>query len=97
MYRPALLLLLSLGLALPLGAQTRSTLAPPRTTPPPAPKLPTKRIDTVSRQRVGDGPSLEFLEYLGEFETTDGAWHDPVETIQDLVPAPALPAAGTTP
>lgn len=30
----------------------------------------------------GSAPSLEFLEYLGEFETDEGEWVDPEELEQ---------------
>jgi hypothetical protein len=29
-------------------------------------------------------PSLELLEFLGNWETADGAWQDPLEFLQDV-------------
>ena len=40
------------------------------------------------------GPSLEFLEFLGEWDS-DGEWIDPTE-IEDLL-APADPSSGGAP
>ncbi len=37
-----------------------------------------------------DAPSLELLEFLGEWETGDGEWQDPLEFMQELA---ALDAA----
>lgn len=31
-----------------------------------------------------DPPSAELLEFLGEWETEDGKWHDPVEFMESF-------------
>lgn len=41
------------------------------------------------------GPSLEFLEFLGEWETGDGEWLDPMELPFEHEPAPSADAADT--
>ena len=33
---------------------------------------------------AADAPSLELLEFLGDWETSDGEWQDPLEFRQDL-------------
>jgi len=42
------------------------------------------------------GPSLEFLEYLGEWEGPDGRWLDPTSLAQETAPALPAPAADGT-
>lgn len=33
---------------------------------------------------AADAPSVELLEFLGDWETKEGEWQDPMEFIQDL-------------
>lgn len=41
-----------------------------------------------STQQGGPEPTLEFLEFLGQFETEDGAWLDPLD-VNDVLEAGA--------
>ncbi len=42
---------------------------------------PAERDEPVERDELSgqDAPSLEFLEFLGDWETEDGQWTDPAE------------------
>ena len=33
---------------------------------------------------AADAPSVELLEFLGDWETNDGEWQDPLDFMQDL-------------
>jgi hypothetical protein len=33
---------------------------------------------------AADAPSVELLEFLGDWETAEGEWQDPVEFMQDF-------------
>ena len=33
---------------------------------------------------AADAPSVELLEFLGNWETNDGEWQDPLDFMQDL-------------
>ncbi len=33
---------------------------------------------------VGESPSLELLEFLGNWETEDGEWLDPIQLLEEL-------------
>lgn len=33
---------------------------------------------------AADAPSLELLEFLGDWETKEGEWQDPLDFMQDL-------------
>ena len=33
---------------------------------------------------AADAPSLELLEFLGDWESSDGEWQDPLDFMQDL-------------
>jgi len=33
---------------------------------------------------AADAPSLELLEFLGDWETSEGEWQDPLEFMQEL-------------
>lgn len=33
---------------------------------------------------AADAPSLELLEFLGDWESADGEWQDPLDFMQDL-------------
>ena len=35
----------------------------------------------VAHAETGDSPSMEFLEFLGEFQTDDGEWIDPLKLL----------------
>jgi hypothetical protein len=45
---------------------------------------PEEKIDPKSISPEEDLPSLEFLEFLGEFETEDGTWTGP-EDLEELI------------
>ncbi len=79
-HRRGLPVLLCLTLTVPLAAQTQSPGATPPAVPPPARPAPQK----TGKPPTSSTPSLEFLEYLGEFETTDGQWIDPISDIDAL-------------
>jgi len=34
--------------------------------------------------KAGETPSLEFLEFLGNWEDSDGEWQDPMELMKEL-------------
>lgn len=34
---------------------------------------------TLAYAEEAQAPSLDFLEFMGEWETTDGQWQDPIE------------------
>ncbi len=42
----------------------------------------------IQRQQEQEIPSLEFLEFLGEWETEDGKWIDPEALEQMSLPDP---------
>jgi hypothetical protein len=49
-----------------------------------------KRIFVLSALAVplivfaADAPSIELLEFLGEWETSEGEWQDPLDFLQSL-------------
>lgn len=45
---------------------------------------PEEKDDPKSISPEEEPPSLEFLEFLGEFETEDGSWTGPVE-LEELI------------
>ena len=38
---------------------------------------------------AADAPSIELLEFLGNWETNDGEWQDPLDFMQDIDAIPA--------
>ena len=49
---------------------------------------PEEKDDPQSLSPEEDSPSLEFLEFLGEFETEDGSWTGPVELEELILESP---------
>ena len=45
-----------------------------------------EQTNTRQEEKSGEIPSLEFLEFLGEWETEDGRWIDPEELDQMSLP-----------
>ena len=84
-----LLMALCLGVAAPAATPTQ-----PQDPKPPGPSTaaPAAVVPARPSRGQGTGPSLEFLEFLGEFETGDGRWHDPIVEIGTL--EQPLPATG---
>jgi len=82
-----LLMALCLGVAAPAATPTQPQDPKP---PVPPPAAPAPVVPAQPSRGQGAGPSLEFLEFLGEFETGDGRWHDPVVEFGTLEqPSPA--------
>ena len=51
-----------------------------------AQQIESEQTNTRQEEKSGEIPSLEFLEFLGEWETEDGRWIDPEELEQMSLP-----------
>ena len=51
-----------------------------------AQQIESEQTNTRQEEKSGEIPSLEFLEFLGEWETEDGRWIDPEEIDQMSLP-----------
>ena len=41
-------------------------------------------LSLLSAAKAAEAPSLELLEFLGDWETSDGEWQDPLELMKEL-------------
>lgn len=44
-------------------------------------------LPAAESEAAGEQPSLELLEFLGEWQTKEGVWFDPIEKDEKTTPA----------